>query len=257
MSHGLAPLPAVSEIRVLGSGGFNNRGLPFISFLIDDSVLVETPPDIIQSLRREGASLSALRTVIISHFHGDHCFGLPFLVFNLYRENPAGLSRKLLLAGPRGIRERALELMALAINPTSSYIGWFERNVEIREITRDSEIGLDRGRSMKFHPVLHRPENYALSLWSGASRPDFLYISDTKWGPQIAALFALGAKLVFCDANGSPGDEDVHMSAAQISGLGLPLARGLSRIAASHVSGDAPEAFGGLSVISAGDVFRV
>ena len=246
-----------SRILALGSGGFNNHGIPFISFLIGESVLVETPPDIIQSLRRQGISPGSLETVIISHFHGDHIFGLPFLIFNLYRAMPEGRDGKLLLAGPAGLKSRALELMTLAIHERSSYIGWFERNVEVVEIHESAEIPLRGGRFLRFHRVIHQPENYAVSLWSGALRPDFIYISDTKWGPGVARLFSLGAGLVFCDANGGVGDEDVHMSPAQIIGLGIPLTGGRTRVVASHLSDEDPGRYGGLELISPGSVYEI
>ena len=82
------------EIKILGTGGFENEGLPFNAFLVDGHLLVETPPDILQSLRREKKNLGEIDTIVITHFHGDHCFGLPFLLFNIYlgrgdRNNPA------------------------------------------------------------------------------------------------------------------------------------------------------------------------
>jgi len=66
------------NIKILGNGGFYNEGLPYNAMAIDGHVLVETPPDILQSLMQQGMSPAQVDTVFISHIHGDHCFGFPF-----------------------------------------------------------------------------------------------------------------------------------------------------------------------------------
>jgi len=72
------------KVKILGIGGFGNTGLPFNSFLIDGHILVDTPPDILQSLKREGVGIEDIDSVVITHYHGDHFFGLPFLLFQYY-----------------------------------------------------------------------------------------------------------------------------------------------------------------------------
>lgn len=47
----------------------------------------------------------------VSHFHGDHCFGIPAL---LVRSLEQGRARQLVVAGPLGIEQRVLTLMELA-----------------------------------------------------------------------------------------------------------------------------------------------
>ena len=41
------------NIRMLGTGGAINNGLPYNSFIINEDLLIETPPDIMISLFRE------------------------------------------------------------------------------------------------------------------------------------------------------------------------------------------------------------
>jgi hypothetical protein len=40
------------RIKMLGTGGAINDGLPYNSFIVDNTLLVETPPDIMNSLYR-------------------------------------------------------------------------------------------------------------------------------------------------------------------------------------------------------------
>jgi ribonuclease BN (tRNA processing enzyme) len=67
------------RIQVLGNGGAINEGLPYSSFVVDGILLCETPPDIMLSLHKHAIEISSIKTVYISHLHGDHTFGLPFL----------------------------------------------------------------------------------------------------------------------------------------------------------------------------------
>jgi ribonuclease BN (tRNA processing enzyme) len=48
--------------------------------IIDDSILIDAPPTIIPQLRRAGISTVQITELLITHWHGDHTFGLPFLL---------------------------------------------------------------------------------------------------------------------------------------------------------------------------------
>lgn len=240
------------QLLVLGSGGFNNRGLPYVSFMLGGHTLVECPPDIMQSLASQGVDPAAITTIVLSHLHGDHCFGLPFLVFALHREHSHDPAFRLKLAGPNGTMERSVQLLSLAISPLSSYVSWFKEHVDFIQ-TQGSASLLLPGMRLRFHPVLHKLENYAVSVWFGQTeKPEFLYISDTMWGPSISFLFTMGARIIFCDANGSPGDESVHMSPAQIVAMGFPFKSPGSVVYANHLNGVPGQDMHGLTPLSAG-----
>ena len=65
-----------------------------------------------------GKPLESIEYLFISHFHGDHCFGLPFIFLDHYfmtkRENP------LTIIGPKGVKKLALTLIDLAFPDTRS-----------------------------------------------------------------------------------------------------------------------------------------
>src|SRR5438132_14184060 len=77
------------------------------SFVLDDFVLLDAPPSVTLSLRQAGVPPLSIRTVCISHFHGDHIGGLPFLLAEydsvLHRRDP------LRVVGPPGVRARTEE----------------------------------------------------------------------------------------------------------------------------------------------------
>jgi ribonuclease BN (tRNA processing enzyme) len=118
----------MSEILILGNGGAISEGLDYNSFLIDRSCLCEVPPDIMNSLYRSKADLSLIDTVFISHFHGDHCFGLPFLLLSFLvmgDKAPAAIE----IVAPAGIRSLAFSLTETAFTKEHPCLPWMEKHL--------------------------------------------------------------------------------------------------------------------------------
>lgn len=123
------------EIRILGTGGFSNDGSFYNCFTIDKHLLVETPPDILQSLHACSIQIEEIETILISHFHGDHCFGLPFLLFNMFIKRGSSLpsQSRLRLIAPPGVRDWMKNFsvwLFLLIIPISN--GYFRRSKLLR-----------------------------------------------------------------------------------------------------------------------------
>lgn len=194
------------EILVLGAGGFDNEGLPFNSFLVDGHLLVDCPPDILVSLGREGLSASAIDSVFISHTHGDHLFGLPFLLFHFWKR---GLQPPRLI-GPSDLEEALLAAAALAISPDHPYMAWMREYCGFEIVGRGPAPAL-AGSAPEFYRTWHAKETWGLGLRRGG-RLLFQYIPDTSWDPGLLAYLGLGAELLVCDVNGSGGVKSVHMS---------------------------------------------
>ncbi|MDD3980814.1 MAG: MBL fold metallo-hydrolase [Spirochaetia bacterium] len=227
------------EISIIGTGGFSNDGSFYNCFMIDEHLLAEAPPDILQSLRASSIRLDDIDTLIITHFHGDHCFGLPFLLFNMYiRQNAdnAGKTRLRLFAPP-GIRERLRTLLGLAISPDHPYIEWALASFEVIEIEEGRRYEVSGDLWLEFSRSYHFPETFSvLAGKTGRQAPDFIATSDTRWGPAIEGLVKRCPKLLLCDSGGSkPGE--VHMSPEEISEHILPGLDGATRLLATHYAG--------------------
>jgi len=218
------------NIKILGTGGFFNEGLPCNALAIDGHVLVETPPDILQSLFRNGIRLEAIDTVFISHVHGDHCFGFPFFFFNwlkkdtLRKVSTSEMPPQLLLIGPQGLAERMKALMAYAISPDHSYLKEFDSRVNVIEIDEGKTISVLGGLWFSFMRTRHSLPTFSLIAGEGdipaepemLRRARFIYSSDTAMHPGIARLIDSGAGLLLFDTNGEkPGD--VHLCAEELA----------------------------------------
>lgn len=267
----------MARLKILGTGGFRNEGLPFNAWLLDGvsrsgvspsrasqgeaGILVDCPPDILQSLAREGVDLDSLGTVVLTHFHGDHCFGLPFLLFNLAARG----ERPLTIAGPSpggayglhgGLRAKIRDLLSVAISPGSPYIGWFDRNVETVETGED--LRLERGGFwLRFLPTEHPVPTFGiLAGLAGEDTPRLAATSDTSAGDRAAAFFASGAKLVLCDANGGPVPS-IHMSPEEAASLARTVAPAGTRIVGTHLSRTPQDAVEGIEFAVPGAEYRL
>ena len=97
------------EIYVLGSGAVSARsGYP--GYLVDGTVLADCPPGAVKKLIRMGVSLVGITDVLLTHFHADHYFDLPFLLLARYRKTDAPLT----IHCPEEGRRIIPQLLALA-----------------------------------------------------------------------------------------------------------------------------------------------
>lgn len=101
----MSPSAEGLDVLFLGSGsGFAPGGRFFSSFLLNGCYLFDASPAALPQLRRAGVAPEAIDAVFISHFHGDHFLGLPFLLLDYaqvsHRTTP------LTIVGPPGIEER-------------------------------------------------------------------------------------------------------------------------------------------------------
>jgi len=89
------------ELTFLGSGNaFTPSGRYWSSFLANGRYLFDAPPTLLPHLKRLGRSPSDLSVVFISHLHGDHFMGLPFLFLDYLYMSPR--KDDLYVAGPPG-----------------------------------------------------------------------------------------------------------------------------------------------------------
>jgi ribonuclease BN (tRNA processing enzyme) len=111
---------AVMRVRFVGSGdafGSGGRGQTCIHLAAEGQVLlVDCGATSLVALKAQGLAPDAVDAVAVTHLHGDHFGGLPFLILD---GQFSRRSAPLLVAGPRGTRAR-LTMAMEALFPGSS-----------------------------------------------------------------------------------------------------------------------------------------
>jgi ribonuclease BN (tRNA processing enzyme) len=96
------------DLTFIGSGNaFAPGGLCWNGFLANGKYLFETPPSALMALNKVGADPNELEAIVLSHHHGDHFLGLPFLLLHWKWR---GRTKPVTIVGPRGTRDLALKV---------------------------------------------------------------------------------------------------------------------------------------------------
>jgi ribonuclease BN (tRNA processing enzyme) len=113
------------RIRVLGCGdAFGSGGRFQTCFMVTSAsgcCLIDCGATAMVAMRRFGVDPGAIDTVFISHLHGDHFAGLPFLL--LQQHFIGRRNRPLTIAGPPGTRLRLLAALDVMF-PGSAGTEW-------------------------------------------------------------------------------------------------------------------------------------
>ena len=72
------------KVKVIGSGSMWNK-YNGACYLIDDDIMVDFPNGACKYLYRYNIEPNMIKHVLITHFHGDHYFDMPFYILNKAR----------------------------------------------------------------------------------------------------------------------------------------------------------------------------
>lgn len=154
-----------------------------------------------QRLLASGLHASRLERVLITHLHGDHCFGLPGLLASL---GLWGRSDPVEVAGPRGLRE----WLETTFRVSEARLAFA---LELTELPPEGgELAPRSGVSVQALPLAHRVPCFAYVVREppqrGALDPGRARAAGVPEGPLLGRL-ARGEAVVLQDGRRvSPGD---------------------------------------------------
>jgi ribonuclease BN (tRNA processing enzyme) len=153
-------------------------------------LLVDCGATSLVALKAQGLDPGAVDAVAVTHLHGDHFGGLPFLILD---GQFSRRSAPLQVAGPPGIRARLAEAME-ALFPGSSQA---QRRFPV-EVTELGTAGLGAA-TVRGWEVEHACGAPPLALRVELGGTSFAYSGDTQWTPALAEA-AHGADLFAVEA---------------------------------------------------------
>ncbi len=216
------------EIKILGNGGGINKGLNYNSFIINKKYLCELPPDIMFTLNKNKININRIETIFISHLHGDHIFGLPFLVLELFYNsiNNSTNNKKIKIFGPKKIKKHAEQLLALSFTSSHPSLKWMNENINFIEIDKKSNISFITNFNIKYFKLKHPIDTYGFVLHNNKNEIPLSYIPDTLWNNEIKKVLEKKPKAVIIDLNGQKKDKKkVHLSHDDLIKYALPITK--------------------------------
>ena len=217
--------PAGLRLRFLGSGDAFGSGGRFQTCLclegLDGRVLIDCGATALIGLKREDIDPGSVDTVLLSHLHGDHFGGIPFLVLDgqfRRRENP------LVVAGPPGTRDRVTAAMEILFPGSSRAARRF--TTDLKELAPRAPTAIGSVRVTGF-PVEHQSGAPAYALRVEWAERTVVYWGDTEWCEELVEA-ARGADVFVCEAYTFERRTRYHLDHAT-------LARNLERIQARRV----------------------
>jgi ribonuclease BN (tRNA processing enzyme) len=158
----------------LGSGGRFNTCFHVtgerINFLIDCGA------SSLPALKRQGIARDDIDLILITHFHGDHFAGLPFLLLDAQFTRR---TRPLVIAGPEGIETRLTQVMEALFQNSSKTQQRFDLSVVALKPAETRAFG---AVDVMPYPVVHGSSGGPfLAYRVEAEGRVIAYSADTEW----------------------------------------------------------------------------
>jgi ribonuclease BN (tRNA processing enzyme) len=241
------------RVRFAGSGdafGSGGRWQTCIHLSGEGQVLlVDCGATSLTALKAQGLEPNDVGAVAVTHLHGDHFGGLPFLILDgqfSHRTTP------LRVAGPPGIRARLTEAMETLFPGSSRVRRRFE--VEITELATDGTAAGLGAAVVRGWEVVHACGAPPLALRVELAGRSFAYSGDTQWTEALTEA-ARGADLFAAEAYTFDRPVRYHLDYETLRGhLGELGAR---RVVLTHMSAamlarladaETPAAYDGMTV---------
>jgi ribonuclease BN (tRNA processing enzyme) len=202
------------ELVFLGTGNaFAMANRYWGTILVNNSILLDCSPITVPHMKLLNRNLTNLEFIFITHFHGDHYLGLPFLLLDYgYLDMP---KRPLHIIGPEGIRSRIEQITELSFsNLVDKLVGRVD--LIFHEISKAEDLVVN-DLSFRAVPMAHG-NNPAFGYKLAVEGHSIAYTGDTDMGPGVLDL-AKDVELLIIELSNPYQDVPGHMSLKKLKEL--------------------------------------
>ena len=222
-----------------------------------ESVLLDCSAAVVHRMAQEGCDWVNLDAVWISHFHLDHCGGLPAFLFGTrHAPETQGRTKPMRIFGPAGLRK-----LIEAFDSANNY-RLFEQPfpLEIVEVAAGQMLTI-AGLEASFFSTPHTDESHAVRFEAPSGR-SLVYTADTSYSTNLA-VFARDADLLLIECSFvKETPVKIHLDATHI--VQMAKFANAKRIVLTHLypewdgrESEAMEMLAGLNVEIAFDGMRI
>ena len=164
-----------------GSGGRSNTCFHLTG--AHTNLLIDCGASSLPALKRQGIAPNDIELILITHFHGDHFAGLPFLLLDAQLSRR---SRPLVIAGPQGIALRLAQVMEALFENSSRTPRKFELSMVVLAPGESRTFG---AVTVTPYPVVHGDSGGPfLGYRIEAQGRVIAYSGDTEWTDTLIPL---------------------------------------------------------------------
>lgn len=198
------------KLTIVGSGdAFGSGGRSNTCFWLETAkgkLVVDFGASALPALKALKLDPNRIDAIVLSHLHGDHFGGLPFLLLDY--QFLARRERPLSIAGPPGTQGRlaaAMEVFFPKVSGTKWRFSW-----SVQEIAVGIEADV-LGHSMLTAEVIHQSGAPSTAVRLSDGEKTFAYSGDTEWTDALLPI-AAGADLFLCECYAYAGKMTGHIS---------------------------------------------
>lgn len=186
-------------LKFLGSGdAFSSGGRFNTCFYVSSPeyrFLIDCGATSLAAIRQNNIEAFEIDAVLLSHFHGDHFGGLPFILLDAQYVQKR--TKKLVIAGPVGVRVKVKRLLGL-LYPGIRYQD-FSYRIEFIEYRSGEETAIGPLKVMAL-PVVHSEEASPHGLRIKVNNKLIAFSGDSAWTEKLVDL-SEKADLFICECN--------------------------------------------------------
>jgi len=187
------------QLRFLGCGdAFGSGGRLNTCFYVNapsSNFLIDCGASSLIAMQDHGLTSDHIDTILITHFHGDHYGGLPFLLLDAAKQRKR--KEPLTIVTPETGQKRIRQLMELLYPGTSSVMD--ELDLRLKTYKAYQTVATDALKVTGF-PVIHSKEAYSHGLRIEVDDRVIGFSGDTCWTDELKSI-AESADLLVCECN--------------------------------------------------------
>ena len=202
------------QLTVLGcSDAFCSGGRRQTAFLLDQpgfETLIDCGATTALALKKNRRSFHTIDYVVLSHFHGDHYGGLPYLLLEAAKVSKR--EKPLTIFSPPGLEPKLRQLVECLYPGSEDILEAFP--IEYKSFKEGEELQCE-AFTLRAFPVKHAPESQPHGLRLGVAEKVFAFSGDTSWHENLLPI-AQGADFFICECNFYKQDSPHHLNYQQL-----------------------------------------